>query len=71
MYDWYDEYEKHNKKMDSKSKHPFNITCRRCGSNRIMVVAAEYLDLVIKCMDCEKEINCGTYYTYQGDYSGM
>ena len=71
MYGWYDEYDKHSKKMDSKSKHPFNITCRMCGSNRIMVVAAEYYDLVIKCMDCNKEINCGTYYTYQGDYSGM
>lgn len=69
MYDWYEEINKRNNRMDSKSKHPFAITCRKCGSNRVMVVAAEYMDLDITCKDCGCYLNCGTYKTYEGDYS--
>ena len=45
----YYDYEEHNNKMDGKSKHPFAITCRKCGSNDIVVTAYEYHDLGIKC----------------------
>lgn len=68
--DWFEEESK-NKKMDSKNKHPFAITCRKCGSNRVAVIPYEYGDLGIKCEDCGKFINCGTYYTYKCDYSNM
>ena len=68
MDDWWDEKRKNNR-MDSKKKHPFAITCRKCGSNRVDVIAYEYEDLGIKCCDCGAYINCGTYRTYGGDYS--
>ena len=59
-----------NTKMDSKTKHPFAITCRKCGSNDIMVIAYEYYDLGIECRSCGYRIDCGAYYTREGDYSG-
>ena len=56
-------------KMDSKSRHPFMITCRKCGSNDIVVYACEYQDLYIKCNCCGNNVSCGTYYTMKYDYS--
>ncbi len=58
-----------NERMSSKRSHPFAITCRNCGSNAVKVVAYEHNDLWIECCHCGKSINCGTYYTFQGDYS--
>ena len=69
MYDWYNDYDKQNKKMNGKTKHPFAISCRKCGSNRITVFAAEYRDLEIKCEDCGCYVDCGIYYTWKDDYS--
>ena len=72
MYYDYDDYEgRRNNKMDGKSKHPFAITCRKCGCNDIMVIAYEYRDLGIRCRGCGYELDCGTYYTKQYDYSDM
>lgn len=58
-----------NKRMDGKTRHPFAITCRNCGSNSVMVIAYEHQDLGIQCRRCGKSINCGTYYTDEYDYS--
>jgi ribosomal protein S27E len=72
MYYDYDDYEgRRNNKMDGKSKHPFAITCRKCGCNDIMVIAYEHQDLGIRCRGCGYELDCGTYYTKQYDYSDM
>ena len=54
---------------EEKLKHPFAITCRKCGGNDVMVIAYEYRDLGIRCRDCGYELNCGTYYTKEYDYS--
>lgn len=61
--------ERKNSKMDGKSKHPFAITCRKCGCNDVAVFAYEYRDLGIRCRGCGYELNCGTYYTKESDYS--
>jgi ribosomal protein L37AE/L43A len=61
--------EKRFGKMDSKKKHPFAITCRKCGSNRVMVSALEYYDLILKCEDCGTYVSCGTYYPHKADYT--
>lgn len=66
----YDE-EPRRKKMDGKSRHPFAITCRKCGSNSVKVIAYEYQDLGIICNSCGTSVQCGTYYTDCGDYSEM
>lgn len=58
-----------NDKMDSKTKHPFAITCRKCGSNDVSVFAYEHRDLGIKCNKCGKFISCGVYHTQDYDYS--
>ena len=58
-----------NEKMDSKRKHPFAITCRKCGSNRVLVIAFEYQDLGIRCKSCGAFVDCGVYDTDEGDYS--
>ena len=63
--------ENRNNKMDSKSKHPFAITCRKCGGNDIVVIPYDHEDLGIKCRDCGAYINCGVYYTKKYDYSDM
>ena len=68
---WNDDYEYGNKRMDSKSKHPFAITCRKCCSNNVEVTAWERGDLEIKCRECGCTLNCGTYYTQDYDYSDM
>lgn len=68
---YYDYEERRNSKMDGKAKHPFAITCRNCGGNDIMVIAYECQDLGIRCKCCGYELNCGTYYTKQYDYSNM
>lgn len=39
-------------RMDSRKKHPFAITCRKCGSNRATVYAYDYQYLGIKCKSC-------------------
>ena len=57
-----------NHKMNGKSKHPFAITCRKCGCNDIVVIAYEYKDLGIRCRGCGYELNCGTYYTQEDNY---
>lgn len=59
-----------NERMDSKRKHPFAITCRKCGSNRVKVIAFEYKDLELKCKSCGSYVDCGYYDTEEGDYSG-
>lgn len=61
--------ERKNNKMDGKTKHPFAITCRKCGCNDIMVIAFEYHDLGIKCRGCGYQLDCGIYYTKEYDYS--
>lgn len=72
MYYDYDDYEGRRKnKMDGKSKHPFAITCRKCGCNDIVVIAFEHRDLEIKCRGCGFVLDCGDYYTQQYDYSNM
>lgn len=58
-----------NERMDSKRKHPFAITCRKCGSNRVSVIAFEYQDLEIRCKSCGAIVDCGVYDTEEGDYS--
>lgn len=57
------------KKMDSKKKHPFAITCRQCGSNSVAVYAFEYHDLEIRCKNCGNTLHCGVYHTDKEDYS--
>lgn len=66
---FYDCEEKRNNKMDGKSKHPFAITCRKCGCNDVVVTAFEYRDLGIRCRGCGYELDCGQYYTREYDYS--
>lgn len=58
-----------NEKMDSKRKHPFAITCRKCGSNRVKVIAFDYRDLELRCKSCGSNCTCGIYDTEEGDYS--
>ena len=58
-------------KMDGKTKHPFAITCRKCGGNDIAVIAYEHHDLGIKCLSCGCFLDCGDYYTQRYDYSDM
>ena len=67
----YHDYEQKNNKMDGKSKHPFAITCRKCGCNDIKVTAFDYYELEIKCQGCGCTLECGTYFTKQYDYSAM
>ena len=68
---YYDYEERRNNRMDGKSKHPFAITCRKCGCNDIEVIAYEYRDLGIKCNGCGFFLSCGIYCTQQYDYSDM
>ena len=68
---YYDYDECRNSKMDGKTKHPFAITCRKCGCNDIIVQAVEDRDLEIKCRGCGLCLDCGTYYTKEYDYSDM
>ena len=56
-------------RMDSKSKHPFAIVCRKCGSNDVTVSAFERFDLEIICNNCGTYVDCGRYNTKTGDYS--
>lgn len=58
-----------NERMDSKNKHPFAITCRKCGSNDVTVTAFEHWDLELKCNNCGKYVSCGRYNTLTSDYS--
>ena len=58
-----------NERMDSKSKHPFAVVCRKCGSNRVVVSAFDYCDLTFVCKKCGAYLNCGKYDTECGDYS--
>lgn len=58
-----------NERIDSKRKHPFAITCRKCGSNRVKVIAFEYRGLEIRCKSCGASVDCGAYDTADGDYS--
>lgn len=58
-----------NNKMDSKKKHPFAITCRRCGSNSVVVYSFEYRDIEIRCKSCGNSISCGEYHTDRYNYS--
>lgn len=58
-----------NNKMNSKRKHPFAITCRKCGSNHVKVIAYDFHSLEIRCCECEFSLDCGTYDTLIGDYS--
>lgn len=58
-------------RMDSKKKHPFAITCRKCGSNRVVVYAYDNHDLGIKCKSCGFFLDCGYYDTEENDYSEM
>lgn len=62
---------KNFKKMDSKKRHPFAITCRKCGSNNVMVIPYDYHDLGIKCKSCGFFLSCGVYDTTEYDYSDM
>lgn len=55
--------------MDGKTKHPFNIQCRYCNSNAVMVIAYEYRDLEIKCKSCGAFLSAGIYHTDKYDYS--
>ena len=54
---------------EQKFKHPFVITCKKCGSDNIQVFALEYNDLAIRCSDCGLYLNCGSYHTKEYDYS--
>ena len=57
------------RKMDGKTKHPFAVICRECGSNDITITAFEYLDLEICCNSCGKTVSCGRYHTLRNNYS--
>ena len=57
--------------MDSKKKHPFAITCRKCGSNRVAIYAYDYHDLEIKCKNCGLFLDCDYYDTEENDYPEM
>lgn len=63
--------EKHPEYFEEKFKHPFNITCKKCGGDDIVVIAYEHHDLGIKCRCCGYELDCGRYYTKENDYSDM
>ena len=58
-----------NERMGSKRKHPFAITCRKCGSNKVVVIAFEHRDLEIRCKSCGAAVDCGIYDAEEGDYS--
>lgn len=58
-----------NERMDGKKRHPFAITCRRCGSNNCVIKAWDYHSLDITCKNCGASVNCGYYDTMEGDYS--
>lgn len=66
---YYDYKKNKNNKMDGKTKHPFVITCRKCGGNDVEVYAHDNHDLSIKCKDCGLYLNCGSYHTKEYDYS--
>ena len=68
---WDYDDEPRKRKMDGKTKHPFAITCRRCGSNSVKVIAYECQDLGIICNSRGASVFCGTYYTDRYDYSEM
>lgn len=68
---YYDYKERRSNKMDAKTKHPFAITCRKCGCNDVVIVAYDHRDLGIRCRGCGYELDCGTYYTKENDYSDM
>ena len=55
---------------EEKPIRPFDITCKRCGGNKIQVTAYEHRDLAIECLDCGLYLNCGNYHT-EYDYSDM
>ena len=63
--------ERKNNRMDSKNKHPFAITCRKCGGNDVKVVAFDFHSLEITCNSCGFCLDCGSYFTQEGDYSDM
>ena len=67
----HNDYEEKNNKMDGKTKHPFAITCRKCGGNNVAVIAFDYRELEIKCKRCGLTVNCGSYHTNKYDYSDM
>ena len=68
----YYDYEKNrNNKMDGKFKHPFAITCRKCGCNDVEVLTFDFRSLEIRCNSCGYCLDCGTYYTKKNDYSDM
>lgn len=58
-----------NKKMNGKSKLPFAITCRGCGSDDVTVTAYDFHGLEIYCNSCGKTLDCGRYQTMNYDYS--
>lgn len=56
---------------EEKFKHPFAITCKKCGCDDITVTAFDFRELEIKCNNCGYVLDCGRYHTKQYDYSDM
>ena len=65
----FDYEETKSRRMDGKTKHPFAITCRKCGSNAVMVKAFDCCDVELKCKSCGNTLSCGSYHTDCYDYS--
>lgn len=58
-----------NKRMGNKEKYPFSVSCRKCGSNRVVIRAYDYCSLEIYCKNCGFFLDCGHYDTESGRYS--
>ena len=55
----------------SMKKHPFEITCKNCGSHRVRISAEDYCDIEIMCEACGTYTHCGRYHGKDKDYSRM
>ena len=45
--------------MPKNLKHPFEITCKNCGSHKVRISAEDWNDIEIKCETCGTYTNCG------------
>ena len=52
-------------------KHPFEITCKNCGSHKVRISAEDWNDIEIKCEACGTYTLCGVYHGKNNDYSDM
>ena len=57
--------------MPKVMKHPFEITCKNCGSHKVRISAEDWNDIEIKCEACGTYTLCGVYHGKNNDYSSM